>query len=101
MSADHAVPCEVRLYDHLFKAPDPDDVPEGGSYRDHLNPGSLEVLPQAWIEPSMASAAADTRVQFERLGYFCADAKDSAPGKLVFNRSVTLADAWAKLQKKQ
>lgn len=101
VSAGHAVPCEVRLYDHLFKVPDPDNVPEGGSYRDHLNPASLEVLPQAWIEPSMADAAADTRIQFERLGYFCADAKDSKPGKLVFNRSVTLADTWAKLQKKQ
>jgi glutaminyl-tRNA synthetase len=100
VSADQAVPCEVRLYDHLFKVPNPDDVPEGGSYRDHLNPGSLEVLPHAWIEPSMANAPADARVQFERLGYFCTDAKDSSPGKLVFNRSVTLADTWAKLQKK-
>jgi glutaminyl-tRNA synthetase len=101
VSAEHAVPCEVRLYDHLFKVPNPDDVPEGGSYRDHLNPGSLEVLPQAWIEPSIVKVALDSRVQFERLGYFSADAKDSKPGKLVFNRSVTLADTWAKLQKKQ
>jgi len=100
VSADHAVPCEVRLYDHLFNVPNPDDVPEGGSYRDHLNPKSLETIAAAQIEPSIASLPADARVQFERLGYFCTDVKDSAPGKLVFNRSVTLADAWAKLQKK-
>ncbi len=100
VSAEHAVPVEVRLYDHLFKVPTPDDVPEGGSYRDNLNPASLEVLTKAWIEPSVANLAADSRVQFERLGYFCTDAKDSSPGKLVFNRSVTLADAWAKMQKK-
>jgi glutaminyl-tRNA synthetase len=100
VSAEHAVPFEARLYDHLFKVPNPDDVPEGSTYRDHLNPGSLEVLTNCFIEPSVANAAAKTSVQFERLGYFVTDAKDSAPGKLVFNRSVTLADTWAKMQKK-
>jgi glutaminyl-tRNA synthetase len=99
LSAAHAVKCEVRLYDHLFRVPDPEDVAEGSDYKDNINPKSLEVLTNCWIEPSMANAAVDTKAQFERLGYFCVD-KDSSPGRLVFNRAVTLADTWAKIQKK-
>jgi glutaminyl-tRNA synthetase len=99
VSADHALDAEVRLYDHLFLKPDPDDVPDGQDYRANLNPKSLEVLRQCKLEPSLASAAVGDRFQFERLGYFCAD-KDSTPGKPVFNRAVTLRDTWAKIEKK-
>lgn len=98
VSADHALKAEVRLYDHLFSQPDPEDVPKGESYKKNLNPDSLEVV-TGFIEPSAAGARNGTRYQFERLGYFCVD-KDSSPGKLVFNRSVTLADTWAKIEKK-
>ncbi|MCE9532305.1 MAG: glutamine--tRNA ligase/YqeY domain fusion protein [Planctomycetes bacterium] len=100
VSAQHAVDAEVRLYDHLFTKPDPDDVPEGQDYKVNLNPKSLEVVPGCKLEPSLAGAAVGSRYQFERLGYFCVD-KDSTPGKLVFNRSVTLRDNWAKMQKKK
>jgi glutaminyl-tRNA synthetase len=98
VSADKAVPAEVRLYDHLFKTPDPDDVPEGQDWRSNLNPNSLEVV-QAQLEPSLGDAAVGEKFQFERLGYFTVD-KDSAPGKPVFNRTVTLKDTWAKVEKK-
>jgi glutaminyl-tRNA synthetase len=101
VSAAHALPVEVRLYDHLFSKPNPDDVPEGKDYRANLNPRSLEVLPAALVEPNVKSARPGERFQFERLGYFCVDSKDSAPGKLVFNRAVTLADTWAKIEKAQ
>jgi glutaminyl-tRNA synthetase len=100
LSAAHAVDAEVRLYDHLFTKPDPDDLPEGQDYRVNLNPKSLEVLTGCKLEPSLANAAVGNRYQFERLGYFCVD-KDSAPGKLVFNRAVTLRDTWAKIEKGQ
>lgn len=99
VSAMHAVDAEVRLYDHLFAKPDPDDVPEGKTYLDNLNPNSLEVITDAKIEPSLAGAKAGDRYQFERLGYFCVD-KDGTPGKMVFNRAVTLRDTWAKIEKK-
>jgi glutaminyl-tRNA synthetase len=100
VSAEHAIDGEVRLYDHLFTKPDPDDAPEGQDYRANLNPKSLEVLTGARLEPSLAGAAVGSRYQFERLGYFCVD-KDSAPGKPVFNRAVTLRDTWAKIEKKK
>src|SRR5262249_39609902 len=100
VSADHALDAQVRLYDHLFTKPDPDDVPEGQDYRVNLNPGSLEVLEGCKLEPSLAGAAVGSRFQFERLGYFCVD-KESSPSKLVFNRSVTLRDTWAKIEKGQ
>ncbi len=100
VSAEHAIDAEVRLYDHLFTKPDPDDVPEGQDYRANLNPNSLEVLTGGKLEPSLAAAGVGTRYQFERLGYFCVD-RDSTPGKLVFNRSVTLRDTWAKIEKAQ
>lgn len=99
VSAQHAVEAEVRLYDHLFAKADPDDVPEGQSYLDNLNPNSLEVRTGCKLEPSLANAAVGNTFQFERLGYFCVD-KDSALGKLVFNRAVTLRDTWAKEKKK-
>jgi glutaminyl-tRNA synthetase len=100
VSADKAIDAEVHLYDHLFTKPDPDDVPEGQDYRANLNPKSLEVLTGCKLEPSLVSAAVGNRYQFERLGYFCVD-KESAPGKLVFNRAVTLRDTWAKIEKKK
>jgi glutaminyl-tRNA synthetase len=100
VSAAHAIDAEVRLYDHLFLKPDPDDVPEGKDYIANLNPNSLEVIPNARLEPSLANAAVGSKYQFERLGYFCVD-RDSAPGKLVFSRTVTLRDTWAKMQKKK
>ncbi len=73
VSAAHAIPAEVRLYDHLFAKPDPYEVPKGGDWRQNLNPNSLEVLPRCWLEPSLAEARPGDRFQFERLGYFCVD----------------------------
>jgi glutaminyl-tRNA synthetase len=99
VSAAHAAPAEVRLYDHLFTKPNPMDVPEGADWKTNVNPKSLEVLPGAQVEGMLANQPAGTILQFERQGYFCVD-KDSAPGKPVFNRAVSLKDAWAKEQKK-
>jgi len=96
VSAAHAIPVEVRLYDRLFSVEDPENVPEGKTFLDHLNPLSLEVLSGAQAEPSLASASVDDRVQFERLGYFCVD-PDSRAGALVFNRTVSLRDTWARI----
>ena len=98
VSAEHAIPAEVRLYDHLFKTAFPEDVAEGEDWRSNLNPKSLELV-NAFVEPSLTDAKAGERFQFERLGYFAVD-KDSAKGKPVFNRSVTLKDTWAKEEKK-
>jgi len=100
VSAAHAVDAEVRLYDHLFTAERPMDVPAGVDWKDTLNPASLEVLEAAKLEPSLASAAVEDRFQFERSGYFIVD-RDSRPGRPVFNRSVGLKDAWARIEKKQ
>ena len=99
VSAAHALDAEVRLYDHLFTKADPNDAPEGQDYTANLNPASLKVVADAKVEPSLASAKAGERFQFERLGYFCVD-PDSAAGRPVFNRTVTLKDTWAKEQKK-
>jgi glutaminyl-tRNA synthetase len=101
VSAAHAIPTEVRLYDHLCKVPFPEDVPEGQDFLVNLNPHSLDVL-TAMVEPSLKAQGLPSlgeTYQFERLGYFSVD-KDSTPGKLVFNRAVTLADTWAKMAKK-
>ncbi|MBM4421823.1 MAG: glutamine--tRNA ligase/YqeY domain fusion protein [Chloroflexi bacterium] len=98
VSAPHAVQAEVRLYDRLFAKENPDDVPEGKTFLDNLNPNSLEVLPMCFVEPSVKGAAHGSRYQFERSGYFCVD-PDSANGKLVFNRTVGLKDSWAKVEK--
>ncbi len=94
-----AVDLEVRLYDNLFCKPDPDDAPEGEDWRANLNPGSIETI-TAKGEPSLADCAPGERVQFERKGYFCADAADSKPGTPIFNRTVTLRDAWANIEKR-
>jgi glutaminyl-tRNA synthetase len=95
VSAADAVDAEVRLYDRLFKSEEPG---KAGDYHEDLNPASLEVVTDAKVEPSAAEAAAGTRFQFERLGYFCVD-PDSRPGKPVFNRTVTLKDSWSRAEK--
>jgi glutaminyl-tRNA synthetase len=100
VSATHAVDAEVRLYDRLFIKANPDEKEEGKTYKDFLNPEALEVLRGCKLEPCLADAGLGYFCQFERMGYFCVDAKASKPGALVFNRTVTLRDAWAKLQKK-
>jgi glutaminyl-tRNA synthetase len=97
VSAAHAVDAEVRLYDRLFSVEDPAKVED---YRSVLNPDSLAIAGDAKVEPSAAAAPAGTRYQFERIGYFCVD-KDSAPGKPVFNRTVTLKDSWAKFEQRE
>ncbi len=97
VSAPHAVAAEARLYDHLFIKPDPDDVEEGETFISNLNPNSLRVT-TCYVEPSVIGAEPGTRYQFERQGYFCVD-KDSTSDKLVFNRTATLRDTWAKIEK--
>ncbi len=100
VSAPHALDVEVRLYDRLFSVEDPDDVPEGKTFLDHMNPTSLSVIPRAKSEPSLSAANAGDKFQFERLGYFCVD-PDTAPGRLVFNRTVSLRDTWARMEQRQ
>jgi glutaminyl-tRNA synthetase len=99
VSAAHAIGAEVRLYDNLFIKENPNDVPEGQAFTANLNPNSLEVVRDARLEPSLQTATAGARYQFERMGYFCVD-QDSKPGALVFNRTVALKDTWAKKQAK-
>jgi glutaminyl-tRNA synthetase len=99
VSAAHAVDAEVRLYDTLFTVRDPSSVPEGEDWKSYLNPQSIEVLSSAKLEPGLAGAAPESQWQFERLGYFVADRRDSKPGRLVFNRTVTLRDEWARIVK--
>ena len=99
VSAAHSVPAEVRLYDHLFAAEFPQEVPEGKDWKETINPASLETAREARLEPGLANARPGERFQFERLGYFCVD-PDSAPGRLVFNRTVSLKDAWARIEKR-
>ncbi len=100
VSAAHAINATVRLYETLFTKEDPDDVPEGREFTDNLNPQSITTLTSCKLEPSLASATPGARYQFERLGYFCAD-RDSTPQNPVFNRTVTLKDTWAKIEKKK
>ncbi len=100
VSAEHALAAPVRLYDHLFSAEFPDDVPEGTDWKSNLNPESVRSVPNAKLEPSLADARPGQHFQFERLGYFIADAVDSRPNAPVFNRTVTLRDTWAKLEKR-
>jgi glutaminyl-tRNA synthetase len=95
VSAKHAVPAEVRLYDRLFRVPDPAGVAD--DFTNYLNPASLETLSSCQLEPSLALAPPGSGCQFERLGYFCADPKDSTVGKLVFNRIAPLRDSWGKI----
>ncbi|WP_022962535.1 glutamine--tRNA ligase/YqeY domain fusion protein [Halopseudomonas pelagia] len=92
--AAESVECEVRLYDRLFRAPNPDKNEEGNTFLENINPDSLVVLTGCRAEPSLAAADAEERFQFEREGYFCVDRKDSKPGHPVFNRTVTLRDSW-------
>ncbi|MCY2994163.1 MAG: glutamine--tRNA ligase/YqeY domain fusion protein [Planctomycetota bacterium] len=99
VSAAHAAEAEVRLYDRLFTKEHPEDVVAGEDYKASLNPHSLDVLRGCRLEPSLAQAAPGSRYQFERLGYFCADLVDSRPGALVFNRTTSLRDTWAKIEK--
>jgi glutaminyl-tRNA synthetase len=99
VSAAHALEAEVRLYDHLFTKEDPDDVPDGSDWLANINPRSLERLASCRVEPYLANAKAGERFQFERLGYFCLDSEDSSPRKPVFNRSVTLRDTWANMER--
>jgi len=100
VSASHAAGAEVRLYDNLFTKENPNEIEEGQDFTANLNPHSLQVLTGCKLEPSLANAAAGSRYQFERLGYFCVD-PDSSPGKTVFNRTVALKDTWAKIEKGQ
>ena len=97
VSAARALDCELRLYDRLFSVPDPDAVPEGQEFTSVLNPDSLVTVRQAKIEPSVANDPPGTRYQFERTGYFMSDPVDSRPGALIYNRTVTLRDSWAKI----
>jgi glutaminyl-tRNA synthetase len=99
VSAAQALPVEMRLYDFLFPGERPMDVPPGVDWVTTMNPASIEILSGAYAEPSLATAKGGDRFQFERLGYFCCDT-DSKPGALVFNRTVSLRDTWAKIEKK-
>jgi glutaminyl-tRNA synthetase len=105
VSAPHAIPCEMRLYDRLFTAADPEAeasaLGEEGSFRDFLNPESLRVVQGAFVEPSVAKDSPDTRYQFERLGYFWRDPRHGSGDSIVFNRIVTLRDAWARATERE
>lgn len=98
VSASHALEAEVRMYDHLFTKADPNDVEEGLDFKSYINPDSLVTLTSCRVEPCLAGAEPGSVYQFERQGYFCADI-DSSEGKLIFNRTVTLRDTWAKIEK--
>ena len=101
VSAAHALPVEVRLYDRLFSVEDPEKVPEGQTFLDHLNPAVARGAPAAaWPSRASRPRGSGDRFQFERLGYFCVD-PDSGPGELVFNRTVSLRDTWAKIEQNQ
>lgn len=99
VSEEHAFDAEVRLYDHLFTKANPDDVEDGQDWKSNLNPNSLQRLTGCKLEPALKDVKPGDRVQFERIGYFCVDTRDSKEGAPVFNRTVTLKDAWAKIQK--
>jgi len=98
VSAEHSIPAEVRMYDHLFLTANPEDTPEGQDFTVNLNPKSLEILTTCRMEPGLAGASAGERYQFLRKGYFCLDPKHSQPGKLVFNQTTGLKDSWAKIE---
>ncbi|MFP3868346.1 MAG: glutamine--tRNA ligase/YqeY domain fusion protein [Desulfobacteraceae bacterium] len=100
VSAAHAFPAEVRLYDRLFSKPNPGEA-QNGDFKSCLNPDSLEIIAAAQLEPGLTAATPGSFYQFERLGYFCVDPVDSTAGAPIFNRTVTLRDTWAKLQKAQ
>ncbi|MBW1759817.1 MAG: hypothetical protein JRI88_05805, partial [Deltaproteobacteria bacterium] len=98
VSASHSIGAEVRLYNNLFEKENPGDEKDGNDFRTSLNPNSLETLTTCRVEPSLADAAPESRYQFERIGYFCVDSVDSSHESLVFNRTVTLRDTWAKIK---
>jgi glutaminyl-tRNA synthetase len=100
VSAEKSLSAEVRLYDYLLAKEDPTDVPEGMDFKSIINPNSVTVVKNARVEPGLANIKAGDRCQFERVGYFCADSIDCKPGNLVFNRTVSLKDTWAKIQKR-
>jgi glutaminyl-tRNA synthetase len=100
VSAPHSLSAEIRLYDHLFLKPNPGDVEDNADFKSYVTPNSLETLTSCRIEPSLAFATAESRYQFERQGYFCVD-PDSSEGAMVFNRTVSLRDTWAKIEKAQ
>jgi glutaminyl-tRNA synthetase len=99
VSAAHALEVDVRLYDRLFMVENPSDFTNGDSFESLLNPDSMHIL-RGYVEPSLSGTAPGSRYQFERLGYFCVDSKDSSPERLVFNRTVALRDSWAKIEKR-
>ena len=101
VSAAHAIDAEVRLFDHLFTKEDPNEVEDGEDWKDGINPDSLEVLKSCKLEPNLKNVEPGFRCQFERQGYFCVDSVDSTAEKLVFNRTVSLRDSWAKIEKAQ
>jgi glutaminyl-tRNA synthetase len=101
VAAEHSIPAEVRLYSHLFIKENPNEVEQGKDFTNYINTKSLEVLKECRVEPSLADLKPGDRCQFERIGYFCLDATDSAPEAPVFNRTVTLRDTWAKILKAQ
>lgn len=101
VSAAHALDAELRLYDHLFTRWNPDEDADGADWLDFLNPESLVVINDAKLEPGLKDAAPGSRYQFERQGYFCVDTEDSTPDRLVFNRTATLRDSWARAQRSQ
>ncbi|MEJ2220332.1 MAG: glutamine--tRNA ligase/YqeY domain fusion protein [Desulfobacterales bacterium] len=101
VSAPHALAAEVRLYEHLFLKENPNEVEEGKDFTDYINPNSLKKLTNCMVEPGLAASGPGDRYQFERLGYFCVDTKDSTQGAPMFNRTVTLRDTWAKILKAQ
>ncbi|MEA3296684.1 MAG: glutamine--tRNA ligase, partial [candidate division Zixibacteria bacterium] len=101
VSASHAIDAEVRLYNNLFLVKSPLNVEDGIDFLDNLNPDSLETLTSCKVEPSLIEAAPGSRFQFLRQGYFCLDSKESSVNKLVFNRTVSLRDTWARIEKAQ
>ena len=101
VSAEQALKAEVRLYDYLFMKENPSETKDGNDFKANLNPNSLKILDSCLVEPSLADATPGSSYQFLRQGYFCVDLKDSVSHALVFNRTVTLRDTWAKIQKSQ
>lgn len=99
VSVAHALETEIRIYDRLFSVENPGDIINNANLQDSLNPKSLETL-TGYVEPSLSGAAPDSRYQFERLGYFCVDSKDSSTERMVFNRTISLRDSWAKIEKR-
>jgi glutaminyl-tRNA synthetase len=101
VSAQHAVPAEIRLYDRLFTRPDPEEAGEGQDFTNYINPASLDTLTGCMLEPALAGAAPGYRCQFERQGYFCVDPDTESTGRLIFNRTVSLRDTWMKIENTQ